>query len=596
MGVRAIFQLETPWSENEVFDLGYEQGADVMVFTHLDHDPQRLTRYGHDNWTLAPAVYVATVAAPSNFVVTANAPNMGTGYVATEYGYTVTTIDEATGQESLEAGGQTGVTDLTLKGNTVDMTWDAVPGAERYNVYRAGGGVYGFIGTTEHPEFRDDNIAPDFSQSYPRQRTPFADANNKPAVVAFWNQRAAYARTYNKPNGIFASQIGNLFNMNVARPTTAIDAVTFAVAGRRVNAVLHLVPLKNLLVFTTDTIFSVDKAFSPTEITVIPEGYRAACRVRPVVIDDIAMFGTQKGASIRTLGYQFEADGYRGNDLTVFAPHLFLNVTLVDMCWSEFPTSTVSAVMSDGAVRLLTWQQEQQVWGWSKMTTDGVIESCCTVSEGGEDVVYYIVKRGAKRYVEYTASTRWVDVADAVYLDSAVRYVGEPTDTFGGAYHLAGKTIDVLADGAAYQAIQVSAEGGFSLPQAASKVVAGLPFEAWIRTLPLGAEQVKGEPKAIAGAVIHVQRSRGLEVGIGKNLPPGVFEPSSSDDEIFGLMDEIKTRELEELGDPTALFSGELPVDVECNDWRTADVVVRQRYPLPLHVTGITPDYVLGDL
>lgn len=598
MGVRAIYQLETPWSSEELAELGYEQTADVMVLTHLKHHPHRLTRYGHDNWTLEPIIFLATVAAPTGVNAFPTVANSGTGYVATEYRYLMTAIDAATGQESLPSASVTATNDLTLKGNSNYVTSSPVAGAERYNFYRLGGGSYGYIGTADIPGLVDDNIAPDYSQSFPNYRNPFVGEYDKPAVVTFWNQRSVFGRTLNKPNGIFASQSGNVFNMNVARPAVASDAVTFAVSGRQVNAVAHLVPLKNLIVLTTDTVFQVDKEFEPAKIDISPESYRGASRTRPIVIDDIIMFCSAKGTSLRTLGYQFEADGYRGNDLTVFAPHFFRDISIKDLGWAEFPLNVVSAVASDGDVRLLTWQQEQQVWGWSKMQTAGAVESCCVVSEGGEDVTYYIVRRevagGQRRYVEYTASVRWTDVKDAVYVDCAMRYSGEPRATFGGLEHLEGKSLDVLADGAAYQDILVQ-NGSFTLPHAAGKVVAGLPYESWIRTLPIAQAEVVGEPKAIASVTVQVLKTRGIEVGLGKDLPPGQFEPTSSDDEIQGLIDEVKTRELEPYGEPTRLYSGELEIELGSNDWRTADVVVRQRYPLPMTVTSVTPDFVFDE-
>lgn len=603
MGVRAIYQLTTVFTEDEVFDVGYEQGADVMVFAHLNHPQQRLTRYAHDNWTLGDAAYLATVAAPGVFLATPTVANSGTGYVATTYEYVATTIDAATGQESLPSAIDTAVNDLSLKGNFNTLTPVAVAGAERYNFYRKGGGAFGYIGTSDTTSFVDDNIAPDFSQSYPRGQNPFAGVNDKPALVTFWQQRAMYARTYNKPNGIWGSQSANLFNFNASRPTNDADALSFAVSGRRVNAVMHMVPLKRLLVLTTDTVFSIGGsgqtgAITPTQIDITPEGYRGANRVRPVVVDDVAFYGTAKGGTLRTIGYQFEADGYKGNDLGVFIPRFFLDVTMVDMTWAEFPLSTIHVVMDDGDERVLTWQAEQQVWGWSKTQTDGVIESCCTVSEGGEDVVYRVVRREIdnvqQRYIEYDASTRWQDVADAIYLDSAVSYDGPPATIFSRIDHLEGKVCDVLADGAVYQGITVQG-GQFTLPVAASKVHIGLPYESWIRTLPLGLEQEKGEPKTIASATVRVERSRGLEIGMGKDLPPGQFEPESSDDEIADVIDEVKTRLGEPMGEPPRLYSGEMHIDLPAGDWRAADVVVRQRYPLPMVVTGITPDYLLSE-
>src|SRR5678816_2464573 len=95
-----------------------------MIFTHLRHRQVRLTRYAHDNWTILYASYLATVAPPGSVLATATAANTGTGYLATTYDYVVTTVDEMTSQESLPSPVTTsGATDLTLKGNYVDIDW-----------------------------------------------------------------------------------------------------------------------------------------------------------------------------------------------------------------------------------------------------------------------------------------------------------------------------------------------------------------------------------------------------------------------------------------------------------------------------------------
>lgn len=612
MGVAAIYQLFTPWSDEDIADLQFEQAADVMVFTHPSYPVYNLTRYEHDRWTLDPAGIYTTAYPPANIVQSAggignNPPTQGTGYADTEYAYVVTTIDAETGQESLPSAAAILHNDLTIKGNHNNIGWDYRAGAERYQIYKRGqgGGAWGYIGTTDLNAFVDDNIAPDFSQSFPVHRNPFDSPNNYPASVAFWQQRSVFGRTYNKPNGIFTSQSGNLFNFNVARPIADSDAVTFAVTGRRVNAVLHLVPLKSLIVFTTDSVFSIKGAngvFSPTDIDITPEGYRAASKVRPVVIDDIAMFSTAKGASIRTLGYQFEADGYKGNDLTVFAPHLFRDITIKDMAWSEFPGGLMHAIGSDGDVRSLTWQAEQDVWGWSVVSTAGQIESVCTVSENGEDVAYFVIRRyinGAwNRYIEYLSSPRWVKIEDANYLDSSRTYDGPPVTTLRGLDHLEGEIVTALTDGAVqYKAYKV-VNGTVTLRRPASKAVVGLSYESWVRTLPPNMETqegtAKGKAQTVAGIDVLVQQSRGIEGAQGKNLAPGQMQPVTSDYEIQGDAYEIKTRNGEPMGEPTELYSGWLRVPVDAGDWRDATVVLRQRHPLPMHVINIVPNIVVG--
>lgn len=619
MGVAAIFKLDTPWSEDDIFDLGFEQSADVMIFTHLNHPIYRLNRYAHDNWTLNPAARGQSIGAiqDGDLAVTPiygpNGPGSSADYVLTVYVYTVTAINDDTGQESGPASAKTANNDLTLKGNTNHLTWERPATATSFRVYKqvTAGGAFGFIGATDQLEFSDNNIAPDTSTSYPRFRDPFAAAGDYPAVVAFHEQRAMYGRTLNRPNAAWGSQSADFFNFNTTRPLQASDSLSFALVGRRVNAILHLVSLKALIAFTTDAVFSITGSgggvLTPTDITPKVQGYRSASRVRPVGLDDMAFFCQARGGSIRTVGYQFETDGYKGNDLTVFAPHLFKRIAPADMTFAEYPNSALHVVRSDGKVNVLTWQAEQDVWGWAVHETDGVVESCATVSEDGEDRVYYIVRRLVagvqRRYIERSASRLWEDVEDANYLDSSRVYAGPPATVLRGLGHLEGRRVSVLADGAAFLQSHTVADGRIVLARPASKVVVGLSYESWIRTLPLvlpaGGGSGRALTRAVAQAVISVLRSRGLEIATARDLPPGQENPVTSNDEIavgggVQLIEEAKTRNLERMGANTELYSGDLIASPETSDWRTASLIVRQRYPLPMHVIGIYPDVEPG--
>lgn len=61
----AIFELATPYTEAQLFRLGYTQSADVMTITHPDHDPRDLSRLADDNWTLTVNDYSPTVNPPN---------------------------------------------------------------------------------------------------------------------------------------------------------------------------------------------------------------------------------------------------------------------------------------------------------------------------------------------------------------------------------------------------------------------------------------------------------------------------------------------------------------------------------------------------
>lgn len=47
-----IYEIETPWSVDEIYDLHFAQANDIMIIVHEDHPPKRLGRYGSTDWRI----------------------------------------------------------------------------------------------------------------------------------------------------------------------------------------------------------------------------------------------------------------------------------------------------------------------------------------------------------------------------------------------------------------------------------------------------------------------------------------------------------------------------------------------------------------
>src|SRR3546814_19475258 len=86
-------------------------------------------------------------------------------------------------------------------------------------------------------------------------------------------------------------------------------------------------------------------------------------------------------------------DGLKSDDVTIFSPHFFEGFDIVSWCYSQEPRSIVWSVRSDGKLLAFTWEQAQQVWGWTICETEGFVTSCCSISEEGEDWIYLTVIR-----------------------------------------------------------------------------------------------------------------------------------------------------------------------------------------------------------
>ena len=587
MSVARIYRVGAPFNGAELAELDFEQSANVMYLAHLNHAPTRLTRADHTDWTFASVTFGPTLATPAGLYATAYTPNTdaansGDGYFPISSSYVVTAIDDLSGQESRPSSAAAVTNDLSLKRNHTDLTWSAVSGATRYRVYKADNTQeYGYIGQTVSTSFVDDNIGPDYADGPPVGDNPFAGTGDYPSTVTFFEQRLLWGRSNNHPNAIWGSRSGMFENMDVSRPIKASDAFSFALVAGRVNAVNQLVSMNNLLALASDNIFKIEGGqngyISATDFVVRRQNGRGASRLSPLVIDSVCFYQTGVGNGVRTLGYQFQTDSIDSNDVTIYSPHLFRGHDIVSWAYAQEPRSLIWAVRSDGKLLCFTWEQEQQVWGWTICETDGLVESVAVVSEGTEDRLYLTVRRGGKLLIERMAAARWASLEESCFLDSAVSYLFDPPQcVLRNLDHLEGRTIAALADGNVVSGLVVSG-GTVTLPFDATRACAGLPFSATIETLPLAVQNQQGwtvaRPQTQTKAVVRVIDSRGLKAG--------------PDD---ASLEALRARSSEPPGAPNALKNGLLETWLRPAINGGARLVVRSDDPLPMTVTGVYLD------
>jgi len=585
------YEIATPYAVADLPLLKYVQSADVMTITHPDYAPRNLSRTGHTAWTLTTIALAPALSAPGSPVAT---PTNGTGSGATHTdSYKITAVAEETLEESLPTAAAT-CSNYALNpatGTYNVITWSAVAGAEKYNIYKESNssGVHGYIGSATALTFTDTNLAGDDSDTPPGARDPFAASNN-PGVVTYHQQRRVFGGSTSAPQTIWMSQSSNYQNFNVSSPSRDDDAVTLTIASAQVNEIRHFVSLNDLLVLTSGGEFKVTGGGSgggdpitPSAAVVRPQSYRGSSQVPPLIVGETALFVQSKGSIVRDLGYSIDVDGYTGNDLSVLSNHLFEGMTIEEWAYAQAPHSIVWAVRSDGALLSLTYLREHQVWAWCQHETDGWYESVCSVSEDDEDAVYVSVKRSingvTKRYVERFASRLVTDVEDAFFVDAGLTYSGAAATTITGLDHLEGMTVTVLADGSVAPDAVVSG-GSITLQHAASTVHVGLGYTSEIVTLDIDLAAMRGPAIAkrrVVEVVCKVLRSRGLWVG-----------PNSDN------MVEVKQRDVEPYGAPTALYTGDFKITIPPSWGRSGSITLQQRNPLPLTVLAVIPEVEVG--
>jgi hypothetical protein len=600
-----IHRTASPFNSGELADVDFEQTADVLYLAHENHKPGKLIRTGHAAWTFSDVAFTPTIAAPAGIggsatVANTDAANSGNAYFPQPATYTVTAYNEDSGQESRASTTVTLTNDLALKRNYNTITWGAVAGATGYRLYKAENSqLYGYVGTTDQLTFRDDNIGPDLSIGPPIADNPFVNAGDYPSSITFHEQRACWGRTINRPNAIWFSRSADYENMDFTRPTREDDAFVIGLVANKVNAVNNLTSSKQgLLALTSHNIFTIqgsneDYITAAPPPRVRPEVSRGVSRLNPIVVDNVTFYETAKTGEIRTIGYEFEIDGIRTDDLTIFSRHLFDNFDVIEWVYAEKPASAIWAVRSDGKLLCLTWDQAQQLWGWTLCETDGLFKAVCVITETGEDRVYFMIERtisGVTRlYVERMASELWQDQKDACYLDCARTFVNAiATKTVDRLDHLEGETVIAWVDGQTVRknpagAPLVVVNGKITLAVSGFKIIVGLPYIAEIETLPLamqtGAGWTVARPQQAARILLRVVNSRNILAGV-------------SSDQLF----EAKQREFEDYGDPIALLTGDLDVQMAGASGNETVAFVRSADPTPMHIAAVLIEPAIGDM
>ncbi len=346
--------------------------------------------------------------------------------------YVITSIAANGFDESVASSPGTVFNNLNVTGASNDLTWTAVSGALRYNIYKKQNGLYGYIGQSDTNSFTDNNIAPDMGITPPIVDPVFMSAGNYPQAVSYFEQRRVFAGTTNEPQSMWMTRSGTESDMSYSLPVKDDDRINFRVAAREANTIRHVIPLTQLILLTSAAEWRVSPvnsdAITPTTVSVRPQSYVGASNVQPEIINNSMVYCAARGGHVRELGYSWQSNGFITGDLSIRAAHLFDNFNIVDMCYAKSPQPLLWFVSTTGKLLGLTYVPEQQIGAWHQHDTDGVFESCTVVAEGNEDSLYVIVRRvvngNSVRYVERMATRQVNLLKDCFFVDAGSTFNG----------------------------------------------------------------------------------------------------------------------------------------------------------------------------
>lgn len=248
-----------------------------------------------------------------------------------------------------------------------------------------------------------------------------------PTSSCFFQDRLVFAGGQE----VWTTKTTNYVNFGRSNPLVASDGISVRLPSMKMNAIESIVPLGKILAFTSSSEWSVgpgsDGVFAPTSgISQVPEGYRGANGVTPIVIGNRVIFVQPMGSVVQDMGYDYASNSFTGDPISLLSSHLFEGKKIVAMAYQQEPHGIVWCVRDDGVLLSMTYLKAQDVVAWTRHDTEdgeSKFEDVWTLPGDGYNEVWFIVKRGNERFVERMAP-RLVskDPRDQFFVDCGMSY------------------------------------------------------------------------------------------------------------------------------------------------------------------------------
>ena len=391
-------------------------------------------------------------------------------------------------------------------------------------------------------------------------------AGNYPRALTFYQGRLWFGGTKAQPSKFWGSKSGSYLDFTTG--TLADDALAYTIAKR--GAIRWMQGLKSLLIGTETQELVVSSAAGvivPTDIDMQPQSTYGSSATKPVLLGNQVVYLNGDGRKLFSMGYRFEESGWVSTDLAFAAEHIGQSRFLSE-AYCQNPESVIWLI--DGQSKLIgcSYDRGNNIVGWHRHPSPLAFLSCTTVKFLGSDVSWfaYRVVRNGVSFVQIGVMLGVI--GSGVYMDSAKR-VSVPilATVFSGFQHLAGQTVQVVADGAVRPEVVVSAGGTITLDAPALEVLAGLKTPLKFVSLPV---EPGAQGQATQPAMKRSNRIFVLLTASARPIINGVRPPDRDPSSPMDIRQPPKTELLfvSNLGwerQETITVEEDLPIDVSFN-------------------------------
>lgn len=450
-----------------------------------------------------------------------------------------------------------------------------------------------------------------------------------PKYVVPHEGRLYYGGTTTQPDTVWASRIGNYFDM-MERPfeqedyyDTYIDdnsrPFSFSPNSQGTTNITGLSAGKKLVVHMDQgelVASGQQMALGPLDISIeSSSSYGKYPFANTIRSDNYLLVPNRR--DLRDIVFDLEQGQFKASSVSFLADHLTSNITQtqidedVAISYQDFFKTLVRAKVCgangvfsrtlNGRLVWLTLDREYNIVAWAPMELGGTSEigftrilDLCQLDGAAYFIVSRTINGVEKTQLEWLTSFTdnlmlWSEGVfplsttapstpiPGFYVDAAGTYNSTATTTISGLTYLAGASVDVIADGIYVGRKTVSNAGVLTLSTAASKVIFGRPYTSRIETMPfeLG-QQVPDSPNGFTKRIdelnIRFYHSYGAKYGVDVDdlLPINFVDPEAV------------------INDPPVMFTGIKTMKVPQRYSRECTVIIEQDKPWPCNILSVT--------
>jgi hypothetical protein len=317
--------------------------------------------------------------------------------------------------------------------------------------------------------------------------------SNYPRTGTYLWGRLWYAGTPNEPQTFWGSKPAQPYNFDVpVSGGTAEDAISYTI--QKFGRIRWMEGTKALLIGTEYAEYVVVSESRFADISEPPDIQQQSAYgsnyVQPIQIGDQVAYVSPDGKKVRVMQYEWSADNWLSQDLTFFSEHITRS-GIKYIGWHQNPYNLLWCILNNGEMAVLSYQRDQNVWGWGRFVESGTILSATSPTVNGDH--FFVRLSGlvpGRIDLEYESWHR------SGFVDHGVRKVETVAfTTVDGLDHLEGRTVRVLVDDIdnpskttdmlAVHPDRVVSGGQITLQAPATEAVVGVGYTPRLVTLPL---------------------------------------------------------------------------------------------------------------